>query len=337
MKKKVIILTLALLILVGSGCQKSSDSGADGKVKKEKTTKTTEADETEETEEASIEETITEAAEETTIETEETTTEASNEIELSMEEIALYDRLVESVGEENILSFFCDDFDMDGTYEAFALVGEDAGYEDSVFYDGTFYYISGKDDNDVEAIKESDPVYFGSLGEVLDFGSRKYFVIHQDYTTARMSSIYTVRDGECVEDMFSNRGELRMADGYDFTITVSAYDGAYDFSSGNYLSHTWKPYYFYYSPEDDEIVEYVGQEITIDEANEFLNDDAIATLEADGYDIDNAYIRDNGIININYHAEGEDSIHYSNLNYDTVNAKYLENFYGIYYRSILGE
>lgn len=280
--------------------------------------------------------------------------EANNDAseELSEEAIQLLNILKGVVDEEKILSFCCEDYDCNGVYEAFAFVGQFEPWDDYVdFYSGEVYYVSTAG-VDMVTNNEENHFYsiYGNKGEVIDFGARKYFMVEKSYTTCWFSQIYTaVGDTWREENDYSGIGDIGKINGNEFTISFSSYDMMYDASLDSYIGHTWKQYYFYYSEEKDKIVEYEGQEISLEQAAQMCPEGILDEAVAEGYIIDNAILRSNGIININYHEESEDgSIRYKNINYDTVKEVYIEpwgdkvttwkdsSFDGTYHTSIYG-
>lgn len=368
MKKKVIVSLLAFAVLL-SGCNTATkpDSDKDSKDEEVKISKTDETIVSDESKEEVSETEVTEATEESE-ETEETeATEESEETEATEEteasessdsnsddmnaakaeaESALREKLSETAGDSEILSFTCDDFDLDGTYEAFAFIGEENDYDGEILYSGKFYFVN---DENVEMIHESYPVEFADCGTIIDFGTRKYFHIKQIYTTAGISYLYTVKDNNCYAEAYSGIGSLYDLNGNDFSLTLSAYDGVFDKEMETTLGHTWKPYYFHYDPSADSIVEYVGESISVEIAFDTLPAGVMDEILEQGYTFGDMFMRDNGVINVNYEKEENNSIYYSNVNYNMVTGEFMDawgngadtwddsDFGGIYYSSIYGE
>lgn len=258
---------------------------------------------------------------------------------------SIYMEMLENeVAGGEVLNLICDDFDMDGSDEAFAFVGGmtpgDEYTSDS--YNGDIYYI---DKNGVKLVKEGT-IEYADTGSVLDFGAKKYFMIEEMYVTSYVTYIFSVDNGDYIEDCYSGVGDLGSINGNDFTIAISEYDGIYDTENDNYMGHTWKQYYFHYSEEDGYIKEYEGEYITKEEAEQLLPEGVIAEMISQGNEIDNIVLRENGILNVNYrYVDGADII-FNNVNYDTVNNKYIEpwgdpvdnwadsSFGGIYTRTV---
>jgi hypothetical protein len=120
-----------------------------------------------------------------------------------------------------------------------------------------------------------------------------------------------------------------------------------------WVGHSWKPYYFYYSRNTGDFMEYGAKEITAKELSDIVGTDVVKELEGDGYTVDNIIQRDNGIINVNYSKEtknkdGSRSIDYMNATYDTRISGYVKawddyeaglygsDFGGIYEVQLLG-
>jgi hypothetical protein len=118
----------------------------------------------------------------------------------------------------------------------------------------------------------------------------------------------------------------------DLRITLSAYDCACDYATGSaapdWLGHSWKPYYYYYSRNTGDFEEYGAKEISADEYKKITGTDLSSILESKGYTLDNVIQRDNGIINVNYsqrtdNADGSSSTQYMNATYDTRISDYI--------------
>lgn len=237
-------------------------------------------------------------------------------------EKAYMEQLTSSIveGDEDILQIFTDDYDCDGSYEAFAFIGihnENSEWEE---YKGNIWYV----DNDGAVMLEKIDLGVESPGEILDFSSRKYYMVYELYATARVSHIYSVRDGKAVPEAVSELGDLARVEGDNCTISVSAYDTIYDPTMDTMLGHSWKKYYFHYSATEDCIVEYLGDSIDSNKAEELCPEGLFEEMEAEGYEIGTIYLRENGIVNINYSCKAEDgTITYGNINYDTVNGCYI--------------
>lgn len=347
MKKKVLISLLAFAVMI-AGCNAVKENENETVAE---TTKAESVVETKATEESEAEPEVDETeADETEVDeteaTEATETEAGDDQDDALRFYEILEPLIDDGVEVEIT---IDDFDLDGTNEAFAFLG--SSYDDGdgfgTLYSGAFYYVT---DDGYELIKESYPVDFGDCGEVLDFGARKYFRINNIYATAGVTELYSVKDGSYYEELCSGVGYVYNIVGNDCTITLSAYDTTYDSSIDAYIGHSWKPYYFCYDAGVDAIVEYVGEEISMEEAATYLPDGVLDEVMAEGYVVDNAFIRGNGILNVNYHFEESDgSIQYKNLNYDTNAGVYEDawatgandwngsNYGGTYYASVRGE
>lgn len=79
----------------------------------------------------------------------------------------------------------------------------------------------------------------------------------------------------------------------------TAVHSTYDITSDG-MGHTWKKYWYYYSPEDKIFYPYTGTLISEDELLKY--DGAAEILEkarSEGKNVSDIYRRDNGIININ--------------------------------------
>lgn len=254
----------------------------------------------------------------------------------------------ENIAESNILSVACSDYDNDGSCEAFIFVGEkiteeiedeeaddsqeEAGDETDedveeipCTYTGNVWFSDGKNHSDLGASKSD---IWGIIDGYYDFGGRKYYMAEENYTTNKYSRLWSVYDGTVTEEAISGLGQLdELADG-SYTITVDNYDCIYDYDNNILLGHSWKNYYFYYDKAADMFKEYGGIEVNPNDLNELCGENVLAKIDkANSYFLD-AYLRDNGILNINYitYSSRVRCAEFHTATYDTVNQIYLEAF-----------
>lgn len=245
----------------------------------------------------------------------------------------------------DILQIFEEDYDGDGSMEAYAFTGIYNGDSEWDTYNGRIWYVN----NEAAVPVTEEAMSVSSPGQVIQFGKRKYYTVYEMYATARVSYVYTVRDGEYSEENISRIGDMVVSDSNNCTISVSGYDETYDASMDVMLGHTWKVYYFHYSIEEDAIIEYKGSVISPAQASSMCPQGLLEEIEASGKTIDSIILRENGIININYSSRDDNGwIVYGNANYDTVNGEYISawgdeelnwinsNFGGTYDISISG-
>ncbi|GEM_PF-1357096 len=244
-----------------------------------------------------------------------------------------------------ILGFACEDYDCDGSYEAFAFTGQvnEGGEEFADEYYGELWFVN---DDGVSLIDDGEKYYL-EICHVADFGTRKFLLQYEAYATARVTEIYTVRDGKPVEDGLSRVGDMCEPDGNEFTITLSAYDVSYDKEMDTYLGHSWKPYYFRF--EGDEFIEDVGVAIGRAEAESLCPKGMFDEIEAQGNTVDSIMLRENGILTVNYsHTDDAGNVDFKNANYNTEKKEYIDawgtgektlsgsDFGGIYSLGIFG-
>ncbi|MEI6578136.1 MAG: hypothetical protein WCN92_01580, partial [Eubacteriales bacterium] len=232
-------------------------------------------------------------------------------------------QLIKSKTTGNILTFAYDDYDKDGTKEAFAFTGIYNQRKNT--YRGELWYVNA---NGAQKLMETDEYW--EVCKKLDFEKRNYCVMEKYFTTGSTSYVWGVINGEAIKDPISGKvNGLNITDG-ELLGTQSTYDMTYDKSSKISTGHTWKSYYFY---EDNGIKEYGGNVITVDE---FLKFDGASEILDDikrlGCEVTNILYRENGIINLNYHIETDSYIDNSNkiIKYSDNHVDVLFTEYGIY-------
>lgn len=221
----------------------------------------------------------------------------------------LREQLVKTIGSDSNIADFCvSDYDRDGTFEAFALVGKPDEYD--VFF-GSLYFVT---EDSAETVISESPFYaYSEQNHMLRFDECDFYLVGEYYTTADLSYVFGVRSGNYYEHDFSRKGtSLRQEEpGGDMTIILSEYDAAYDKSTDMYMGHTWKPYYLYW---DGGFREYGGIEISVDDllkcsgAQKYVD-----MITNNGFRIDSIYYRANGIININYSSGDSSLTQYDNM------------------------
>ena len=152
----------------------------------------------------------------------------------------------------------------------------------------------------------------------MDFGpDRKYLFFYTDICfTANESELWTVRDGKPVDesDLFYNaqvvyRGENERN---EFEIWVDAYDHYYDIENDMWIWHTWKPYFYHYNSDTDQIEAYGGKIISEEAFEELSETNLIEEIKAEGYTVGDIIHWDNDVVTINYenHENHNDSTGY---------------------------
>ena len=208
----------------------------------------------------------------------------------------LAETLLDNVADQNkkLYDFVTDDFDLDGRYEAFAVLGEFNGAEIA----GDIYFVT---ESGAEKIN-GEKYYLGTERyPVFDLGDRKLYRVWHVFTTGRSAYVYGVKDGKWYEHEISQRGQdlERMGRSDNFTIVNGGdYDSGY-FAADNATSgRTWKTYYLYWNGE--EFREYGGIEISKEQFLKCEGAQHILDLaEENDCFVSNILYRGNGLINVN--------------------------------------
>lgn len=269
-----------------------------------------------------------EEEEEETEEAEETTDEEATEVSLDDLSEEYKEKIAEASKspQEDIRFFDMDDFDGDGEYEAFALVGDEPEYD---FYEGGLvvgqvWFVNGLG---AQPLTDGVGMGYSAQGRRLDFGDKRYVVFDDIYATGTLSYVFEVSGKEVTEAPFSQYGTVQDPDGDTFTIIDSSYDSEQDPDMEWPLGHTWKSYYFYYDKESGQVKEYGGSEISIDEANELTGHDLEAECLSPEDELGTIYYRQNGIININYSRTDTDGyIYYRHRNFCMESESFLDDW-----------
>ena len=238
-------------------------------------------------------------------------------IESSDTETQLRERLAE-YGDGNIIWFSFDDFDEDGTYEAFAFVGK-AGAE---YMDGVLWYVN---ENYAAELKESGKWH---TPEIVNANGTN-FLFAENYDDG-LTYVFGIENSKVYETAVSGSfSHLTYMGGRDFTAEFTSYDYYEDEEKAKQEDPTTKIYWFYL--ENGEFHEY-GADDTLRRANlrEYPTGSAV---------IDEIY--QNGL------TEGLINMYYPNADEETLNtiadeAGYFQsimlrengiinlNFYGAY-------
>lgn len=232
--------------------------------------------------------------------------------------------------ESDILLFDCDDYDGDGKYEAFMIVGKShtypGGWGEETTYTGTLYFAGAA--HGVSALSDSYGIY-RKIDGVMDFGSRKYLFFDTEYCVlADYSELWTVREGEPVEESnLCQSGQVVYRDAYpreEFEIWVDAYDHCCEKAGlgedGDlWTGHSHKPYFYHYDMFEDRIEAYGGEVMTKEAFEKLSKTDIIEEIETEGYTIGEIIHWENDIITINYHYFDEEPLEqyvYENVIWD---------------------
>ena len=240
-------------------------------------------------------------------------------IESSDTETQLRERLAE-YGDGNIIWFSFDDFDEDGTYEAFAFVGK-AGAE---YMDGVLWYVN---ENYAAELKESGKWH---TPEIVNANGTN-FLFAENYDDG-LTYVFGIENSKVYETAVSGSfSHLTYMGGRDFTAEFTSYDYYEDEEKAKQEDPTTQIYWFYL--ENGEFHEY-GADDTLRRANlrEYPTGSAVIDeiyqnglteglinmyyVNADEETLNNIadeagyfqsiMLRENGIINLNFYGAYED-------------------------------
>ncbi len=267
----------------------------------------------------------------------------SETIPLSETEIAdnLTQKLINEAGADNddIRFFDIDDFDGNGGYEGFALIGPepDFDYNESGLLEGSLWFVN---DGTCKKLIDSEGMGFVLNDRVFDFGTKKYILFNDTYATGVLTYAFEVKGDNAEETPFSRVGEVQDQDDTDlFRIVDSSYDAEYDPEIDGFVGHTWKSYYFYFDYETDSVREYGAVEVSNEKAAKLCGHDLVAECLENGDTLEGIYDRANGLYHINYSSTDQNGmVYYYHRTFDSSRGCYIddlneqsdEEFQGIY-------
>ena len=240
-------------------------------------------------------------------------------IESSDTETQLRERLAE-YGDGNIIWFSFDDFDEDGTYEAFAFVGK-AGAE---YMDGVLWYVN---ENYAAELKESGKWH---TPEIVNANGTN-FLFAENYDDG-LTYVFGIENSKVYETAFSGSfSHLTYMGGRDFTAEFTSYDYYEDEEKAKQEDPTTKIYWFYlengefheYGADDTlrraNLREYPTGSAVIDEIYQngltegLINmyypnadEETLNTIADEAGYFQSIMLRENGIINLNFYGAYED-------------------------------
>ena len=240
-------------------------------------------------------------------------------IESSDTETQLRERLAE-YGDGNIIWFSFDDFDEDGTYEAFAFVGK-AGAE---YMDGVLWYVN---ENYAAELKESGKWH---TPEIVNANGTN-FLFAENYDDG-LTYVFGIENSKVYETAVSGSfSHLTYMGGRDFTAEFTSYDYYEDEEKAKQEDPTTKIYWFYlengefheYGADDTlrraNLREYPTGSAVIDEIYQnglteglinmyYPNEDeeTLNTIADEAGYFQSIMLRENGIINLNFYGAYED-------------------------------
>lgn len=271
----------------------------------------------------------------------ESDTEKKYEQEIIMSESNYLEYLKDNV-EGEVLFYYYNDYDGDGTCEMFALVGEaidgDGLYEEDNL-SGEIWYVN---QNGVMRIENNEIIYWSSP-YTFSIGVNAFIAFEKYYATGSLTYIWGVKNGKPYQPNISGKGNgLRINEYNEIEITDSAYDMVFDKSMNLMIGHTWKKYYFYF--DGNTFREYGGISIKVEDILDIPGGEAIVDeIYNNSSVIESIYYRENGIININISKESDEEIRYYNitLRYDGKESYFVPSMFednyseGIYLRAFI--
>ena len=240
------------------------------------------------------------------------------------------DELLEKVlkksgaSEDEVQVFEYDDFDRDGAYEAFVLIGEQMeDYGDGPVVEGKLWFVSA---DKCEMLRETAGMGYRNAARTMEIGGTTYVMFDEIYVTEAVTKVWYVSDGAKVAP-FSNCGNVVEPTEKDrFCIMDSSYDAFVDQDMGVPTGHTWKYYYFFYNSEKDEVNEYAGTTIDADTVTYLCGRDLLAEIMSDSDIIESIFCRGNGYIVINYRYDDAGTTTYEHYIYDFLNDHYVDDY-----------
>ena len=241
------------------------------------------------------------------------------ELESADTETQLRERLAE-YGEGNIIWFNFDDFDGDGTYEAFAFMGK-AGAE---YMDGVLWYVN---ENYAAELKESGKLH---TPEIVNANGTN-FLFAENYDDG-LTYVFGIENSKVYETAVSgNFSHLIYTGGRDFTAEFTSYDYYEDGVMAKQKDPTTKIYWFYLEngefheygadntlrradlrkyPTGSEIIDEIYKngltEALLREYYPGADEETLKTIAEEAGYFHSIMLRENGIINLNFYGAYED-------------------------------
>ena len=137
--------------------------------------------------------------------------------------------------------------------------------------------------------------------EIVYSGDLAFLKIEGLFASNSISFYYRISDSklsQCTIDGFAVQG-LRPDENGDFTACHSTYD-----MNSDGTGHTWKPYWLYYSPDENTFYMYKGTDISEEKLLEYDGaDKVLEKVKSENLTVTEIILRENGIININLTTE----------------------------------
>ncbi len=202
-----------------------------------------------------------------------------------------------AVGEDNLVALHIGDYDRNGTFEAFAFVGqENDPKKTEILYEGNVLFVDN--DGNIETIIECENGYRNN-GTILNCQYHDYYQIIRYDDGQSLAFFAAVFDGKCsvISDFFdAGLNGFEMGQSSGTLNSPFALHNAYD-ADLERVEHTCKPYFYYDTP--DGLHEYGGVEISSEQFEKLGGKKYMEKYAEMNYTIENIYLRGNGIINVN--------------------------------------
>ena len=231
----------------------------------------------------------------------------------------------DSAGEEAEI-LFVDDFDRNGTYEAFAYVGQDV--KDEFNYSvksGKLWFVNCN--KEVSLLKEGN---FNMEIYCIDGTYNKYFYAEDQIAKNLNPHLWYVDGDKCssvtsFDNVAIENFDLSPINVFSNSITAISVDYDRILSNLNELlsggGKSKKTYFFYDTPNG--IKEYSATEITTQQFEEMGGGKYIDSIESEGYTVRNILYSENGLIHVNFYVEDENGYNVFYITYKkTVNSVY---------------
>ncbi|MBD5462757.1 MAG: hypothetical protein HDR24_06820 [Lachnospiraceae bacterium] len=251
-------------------------------------------------------------------------TEELENLILTQEEVLKRNVLIKSGEDESaILLMDYDDYDRDGSYEAFVLCGECTEYLEQKYYGGTLWFAGA---NQCTQLRKE---HYRMIDGKMKLGpNRKYLFFYTDTVfTANISELWTVVNGEPIESEQSRIGQVVYRGGSDFEIWKDCYDHFYWMKEDMWTGHTYKPYFYYYNWDTDEVERYAGEIISRKQLEEICGFDLAEEIEAEGYVVSDIIKWNYKIVTVNYVIPKDEEDTYPQIIFENVIWDCVENDY----------
>jgi len=212
-------------------------------------------------------------------------------------------KLLSEKTNEPLIEFYYHDFDMDGSYEAFAVTSDSKDdYGSDIF---SVWFITP---SNISELIDSDGYYVAS--RIADMGSQKIFIAESTGGGSDSHSLAWAVESNKARRLTHTGQGLHYVDG-EFITLHGTFDSNKTDGDDFLTGHTWKRYYLYWDKTG--FKEYGGIKISL---NQLLTlkgaQESLIKLIGDDEEIEGIYIRGNGIININVFTKHEGYTLYAN-------------------------